>query len=696
MAGVVVRLPWKGGAAVVVVAIAFALLSYFMREVDRIHAADQSLRSLSEATLESRRREKDFLARFEGEGGPTSYARDAYYQRHQEALARARQELTELRGLLPATRQDDLNSLAASVDDYERAFQALARAQAERGSVQHGLFARWLTTGNAIGLLPSSSPVPGAPSVWGEFASAQQRYAVRASAARADALDAVLSKIGGQSSQPLLGASAAARDNLVAHRRAWTRLRTLDATIGWTHADGLRGQMRAAVHRVQPQVGSLVKVISEADERATGALMWAALVVAGGLGGALWFALALASRNRSAARALRVQNSALEAARAEAERANSVKSEFLAVMSHELRTPLNAVMGSASVLRRAPEMLPTLLPAIAQAAEQQLALVNGVLELTGVSGDGPREPVAFVPADVVRDVLALQQESAERKGLAVHVVADERAKTWVSGDEEAVRRILASLVNNAIKFTLEGSVRVVVTGEPPGDDADHLGVTFSVIDSGVGIPDTVRDRIYEPFAQAESATTRRFDGAGIGLSVCKILADRMGAELELESRVKQGTEVRLRCHFPVADSPVMDLVDEAFRGAPRMSLLPQVRVLVVDDGAANRLLLTSLLKTMNVNAEMAVDGQAAVEAHEQRAFDLILMDYHMPSMDGLEATRRIRQMKGRQPRIIGCTADVRSGTEARCREAGMDGFLTKPIKAEQLEAEFAEILAMPA
>lgn len=689
-------IPWKIVAAVLVVVSAFGLLSHLVRGVDRVHAADQSLRRVSEGALECRRREKDFLARFDGGDGVKHFVEDPHFIAHQTALHQVRRELAHLATLVSEDERRELARLRESIVAYDRSFHSLARAQAERGNSAHGAFAQWMRTGSALVLGAARDTAEASVPRWAQFLHEHHAYAAGPSRRVAESITAMLHDVEGLVSKQAGEIPSDVSEAWVAHRVAWAELVAVDRRIGWTPDEGLRGEMRAAIHRVQPAVDELVATIAEADEEGTHALVTAALVVAGGLGGLLWLALVFGARSRSAADALTQQNTALQQATAEAERANSVKSEFLAVMSHELRTPLNAVMGSASVLQRAPEMLPTLLPAILKAAEQQLALVNSVLELTGVSGNGRRDPVPFVPSKVAHEVLALQREVAESKGITVHVVTDDRAEQCVVGDVESVRRILASLINNAIKFTAEGSVRLRVTGEGVRDDDSCLTLEFAVIDTGVGVPEEARDRIFEPFVQADSTTTRRFDGAGVGLAVCRTLADRMGAELELVSELNRGTEVRLRCVLPMSDPAVLGPAEAVASQGPRMSLLPQVRVLVVDDGAANRLLMKSLLKTLNVHAELASDGEAAVAAHQQHAYDLILMDYHMPRMDGLEATRRIRKMEGRQPRIIGFTADVRSGTEARCREAGMAGFLTKPIKAEQLEAQFAEILAMPA
>ncbi|WP_337187135.1 ATP-binding protein [Phenylobacterium sp.] len=372
---------------------------------------------------------------------------------------------------------------------------------------------------------------------------------------------------------------------------------------------------------------------------------------------------------------------ALADALARAEAANRAKSDFLTNMSHEIRTPLNGVVGGLALLEataQSPEQ--ARLTAMLQASSADLeGVLHDVLDFARLQSETARlEVTAFNVADAVREVARLFELRFGRKGLDFRVEVDPAAQGWLRGDRGAVKQVLANLVQNALKFTQTG--RVVVSVDAPAAGQ----VRLSVADTGVGISEDLRARIFESFEQADSSSTRAAGGLGLGLAVVRRLVDLMGGEVSLESRPGAGSIFTVSIPLARAEPPRAEPALRAV-AAPDDEA---ARILVVDDHPVNRTLVSALLDTISAETVEAEDGQAACEAFARERFSAVLMDIQMPVMDGLTATRRIRAFEresGANPTpIIMLSANALPEHIEASREAGADRHLAKPVSPAQL------------
>ena len=385
---------------------------------------------------------------------------------------------------------------------------------------------------------------------------------------------------------------------------------------------------------------------------------------------------AVAERDQSA------QDLAIAADRAEA--AAKAKADFLANMSHELRTPLNAIIGFTGVLASsttlgAPERRHVSL--IGDASATLLTIVNGVLDFSRLeSGGFELDPHPFDPEALATSVAAMVGDQAQARGLELTVAGRGGNETLV-GDAPRLRQVLLNLVGNALKFTAEGRIAVVVEQSPTTNGRRRL--RMSVDDTGIGIAEGQLASIFERFSQADVSVTRRFGGTGLGLAICKRLVELMGGVIHVESREGRGSRFWFDVELPVA----LDLgVAEPYGASEPLTLERSVRLLLVEDVPVNRELVRTILEPFDIEVDTAEDGAQAVEAVARAAYDLVLMDVQMPVMDGLTATRAIRARGGRLARlpILAMTANVLPEQIQQCREAGMDGHLGKPIEPRAL------------
>ncbi|MBI1197109.1 MAG: response regulator [Phenylobacterium sp.] len=404
-------------------------------------------------------------------------------------------------------------------------------------------------------------------------------------------------------------------------------------------------------------------------------------------------ALALARQARLQAMLTRGQAVA-RAAQARAQAASQAKSDFLATMSHEIRTPLNSILGFAELVAEDPGLTEAnrrRLELVGRAGRSLADLVNDLLDFSRVeAGRMELSPGPAAPAAVLRDAAAIVEPTAEAKGLALVVEVEARGdadpEARLMLDETRLRQVLLNLLANAVKFTAEGRVGArLVLGPALGQ------MLFEVTDTGIGIAPEVRSRLFQRFSQADSSITRHYGGAGLGLAISKALVRIMGGDIGVESTPGQGSRFWVRLDAEpaaVAASPEAsaDLVEAEARPA---------RILLVDDHPMNRELGEALLVLAGCDVATADDGAAAVEAARHEVFDLILMDVHMPGMDGLTATRTIRALPGASAAtpIVALSADARPEQIARCRAAGMKGHVAKPIHRERLLAAVADALA---
>ena len=376
------------------------------------------------------------------------------------------------------------------------------------------------------------------------------------------------------------------------------------------------------------------------------------------------------------------QEIALTTAQRAAEDAAEAKAAFLANMSHEIRTPMNGVMGVLHLLKS--ETLSDdgrmLLGEALSCGRMLSELLNDVIDFSKIEADRLElvvEPVEITA--ITAGVLRLLQPQANEKGLRLTLEADPQIG-WVDTDPVRVRQALFNLVGNAVKFTQTGHVIVRCRRGAPGR------LRFEIEDTGVGIAQLAQDRLFQRFSQADTSTTRRFGGSGLGLAITRRLAEMMQGEVGFTSIEGRGSTFWLEITAPAAQRPqtLVETID---------SPLADIRILVVEDNATNRLIATKLLESLGASVETAVDGYLGVEAAERSAFDLILMDVQMPGIDGLEAARRIRALGGDTAAtpIIALTANVLAHQRRAYLDAGMDGVVGKPIQPELLLGEIARV-----
>ncbi|MCR4296488.1 MAG: ATP-binding protein [Elusimicrobia bacterium] len=388
---------------------------------------------------------------------------------------------------------------------------------------------------------------------------------------------------------------------------------------------------------------------------------------------------------------LRESAQALERARDAAVQTARMKSEFLANMSHELRTPLNALVGSAELLR-AGVLEPAqrvLVEGVDKAAAALLGLVNGVLDFSKMeAGRMTAESIPFRLRDVLEDSLSIAQPLAAEKGLDLVCDSGGACGEILLGDPTRLRQILLNLLDNAVKFTPTGQVRLRCCVSPAGGEAVTL--ELSVQDSGIGIDPAVLPAVFSAFTQADSSTTRRYGGTGLGLSISKGLVELLGGTIGADSEPGKGSTFWVRLPFERAALAPGEPVpgDRARPRAANPVRRDRQRVLIVEDNAINRRLLLMQIEKLGRRADVAADGEAAVEAAARGDYGLILMDCQMPGIDGYEATRLLREAESGKRRVpvVALTAHAGETDRARCLAAGMDEYLAKPATLDDLSA----------
>ena len=386
---------------------------------------------------------------------------------------------------------------------------------------------------------------------------------------------------------------------------------------------------------------------------------------------------------------------ALKAARDQAEAATRVKSEFLANMSHEIRTPMNGILGMLQLMGTTAlddEQKSYLLAAI-KSSHRLTHLLSDILDLSRIEAGQllvhAEEFEIASQRETIFDIFGLQ---AKEKGLELDVRIDARMPSRLVGDKSRLQQILFNLVGNAIKFTDHGRVCVEIT--PLGLQNDTFRVLFAVYDTGIGIADALLRIIFEPFTQAEGSYTRRFQGAGLGLSIVRKLVAMMGGELAIDNTAGSGTAVYCSLPFKLPDSlrPYADRTEQAARpGQPRA-----LRILFAEDDAVSLLAGKRLLEKTGYSVDTAVDGQEALRRLGDQEFDLILMDVQMPTLDGVAATRAIRAGRaGREKAnipIIAMTAYAMAGDREKFLAAGMNDYVSKPVGMAELQAVIDRVM----
>ncbi|MFN2360653.1 MAG: ATP-binding protein [Marinobacter sp.] len=381
-----------------------------------------------------------------------------------------------------------------------------------------------------------------------------------------------------------------------------------------------------------------------------------------------------------------------EKARERAEQANRAKSEFLAIMSHELRTPLNGVLGMIELVTEeplSPRQNDYLLTA-RQSTEDLLTVINDILDYSHIDrGTLELENREFDLQQLITNCTASYRHVAEQQGLTLSTrfVGEWPDHPVVLGDASRLRQILAGLIDNAIKFTGDGSINVQAGWFPLEENCVVLNCTVS--DSGCGIPIERLQDIFNSFEQVETGNSRRYGGTGMGLSLVQRLVELMGGHVTVETDLGKGSSFRFELPFELAPQNTSALAAGATAG-PLINEDGNAKALVVEDNIVNQRVATALLKRLGFGVDAAINGEEALDLvrNNHTGYDVILMDCQMPLMDGYEATRCIREWEksngqGGTP-IIALTADALPGTESTCREAGMNDYLSKPVRKENL------------
>ncbi|WP_312065794.1 PAS domain-containing protein [Brevundimonas sp.] len=383
-------------------------------------------------------------------------------------------------------------------------------------------------------------------------------------------------------------------------------------------------------------------------------------------------------------------------AKERAEKAAQAKSEFLANMSHELRTPLTSVIGFSGLLQGS-EALPaeerTYVERIATASEALLGVINDILDYSKLEANAiEMDPEPFQVAALVDGAAAIVEGQCQAKGLSLKVVADAAMPEVLTGDAGRLRQVMLNFLSNAVKFTGKGGVTLRVGGAPDPDGRWRLRV--AVTDTGIGIPAEKIEVLFERFSQADASTTRVYGGTGLGLAISRRLIEIMGGEIGVDSKPGEGATFWF-------ETPLIQGGSAAglAGGEDEMAAsggLAGGRILMADDAPGNRELVSAILRGLGLEIDTVCDGAEAVQAMQTGSYDLVLMDVHMPVMDGLTATREIRRMQagsGHRTPILALTANVQADQVARCLDSGMDGHLAKPIQIPELAGALAHWLA---
>ena len=379
----------------------------------------------------------------------------------------------------------------------------------------------------------------------------------------------------------------------------------------------------------------------------------------------------------------------------ELEEAMEAQDQFLARMSHELRTPLTAVIGFSKLLsiETDAQKRDENLRIINMSSNMLLKMIDDILEFSKARAGGfTLEKVSFYIESWITDLMSIQRQRAQEKGLTLSYIIDETVPRALVGDPVRFTQVISNLLSNAIKFTDVGSINVAIRCLSNLDG--QVTLDCSVADTGKGIEEAKIPTLFDPFSQEDTSINRRFGGAGLGLSICKNLVQVMGGQIKVRSSVGEGSTFSFTCQLTVSTSPIAEvLVGEARNSVSAEDVLAGMTILVAEDNVFNQKLIVGLLNGYGANCLTANNGQEAIEIANELHVDAIIMDIHMPIVDGVTASETIIQQSGESPPIIALTADVTMVEQERITKAGATMLLLKPVNESELIKSLIQVVA---